>query len=164
MQKQDKRKHYDVWADGSAFNNGRYMGAGWVIYLGNQKLASKYNAITTPIRGTSLLAEINAAELALLDIPDNAVVTLHTDCEEVIKFLKDPKIPLKRKGKVKHRESTNEAFTRLFNAAAKLGHLEVLKTNDKIDVTHAQAHGLAQTGATEAKKRAQLKKKTPPIN
>jgi ribonuclease HI len=158
MQKQDKREKYDVWADGSAFNHGRYMGAGWVIFHGTQKIKSKYKAITTPIRGTSLLAEINAAELALADIPADAVVTLHTDCEEVIKFLKDPHVSVTRKGKAKHRESTIEAFRRLFNAAAKLKEVSVLKTNDKIDLTHKLAHGLAQTGAVEAKKMSQKAK------
>ena len=141
------KRHFDVYTDGSAFSDGRQMGAGWVVYEGDKKRGAYSQPVLTPKKGSSTLAEINAATLGLLSIPEGANATLHSDCEAVLSYLRQGNTNSAYNSNNEHKQEINLAVTELFGAAARLGKLELVKSNDKCDDRLREAHNLAQHAA-----------------
>jgi ribonuclease HI len=164
MENTGNKKHYHIWVDGSALNCGQYMGAGWVIKDDKTKVAkSGHNAINKPQSGNSIIAEAKAAEMALLEVPSESVVTLHTDCKMVMDILDNKKqIKKKSNNSSKSRKKTIDALTSLFNTIEEQKvDVRPVKTTDK-DPNLLLAHKLAQTGAEKAKSNRDPRSFTPP--
>ena len=164
MENNTNRQHYHIWVDGSALNSGQYMGAGWVIVSdkNDQKPVMGHKSIDLPISGNSIIAEAKATELALLSIPNNSLVTLHTDCKMVMDILENKKkMKNKNNNSSKTRKKTLDALSSLFNTIQKQ-HVFIMpvKTNDT-DPNLLMAHNLAQQGATQAKANRAPKLSTP---
>jgi len=139
------RNHFNVYSDGS-YRRGN-MGAGWVIYQDENKVASWACPVAKPAVGSSTLAELNAARLALASIPLSAHVTLHMDCAYVIEKLEQRHENPDVGGQDKYRAAAEKALRGLFAEAARHQSLTVVKANDRVDKRMREAHDLASEGA-----------------
>jgi ribonuclease HI len=150
---ESKRRFFDIWTDGCALSNGKHMGAGYIIYEHDKIHAAGSEAIITKGVGSSTLAEISAATIALTKIPANAFVTLHSDSLDVLRELQK-RTGLQAIGKQlsPKKKKKAEALNTLFTAAARHQNIDTKKTNDKHDANLKQAHCLAREGADKAKK------------
>lgn len=147
------QQEFEIWIDGSAMENGRFMGAGWVVCDHQTHHYTEYSsALARQHKGSSTIAEIEAAKLALLTIPAGAVVKLHTDCLAVMDILQAPTWPQKlARNASKARQILGDTLTGLFQSKAdkKLTVIPV-KTSDD-DPHLKEAHYLAQEGAIKTK-------------
>jgi ribonuclease HI len=140
------RAFHELFVDGSAFRDGRDMGAGWVIRRNDGTISEHAQAVMEPHKGSSVLAEITAAQLALLSIPEGSVVTLHSDCMKVVNILQTGE-----RGRERTR-AISDAITGLFAAAARHV-LTTVYSSDAKNSLMRSAHHLAREGAMEAQQR-----------
>lgn len=147
------QQEFEIWIDGSAMDGGRFMGAGWVVCDRQTNNYTEYSSALGPHhKGSSTIAEIEAAKLALLTIPAGAVVKLHTDCLAVMDILQAQSWPKKlARNASKARKKLGDTLTGLFKSKAekKLTVIPVKTTDD--DPHLKEAHYLAQEGAMKAK-------------
>lgn len=144
------RSHFDVYADGSY--KSRSMGAGWVVYKDNQKILDRSVPLIATHKGTSTLAEISAAHLALASIPRSASVTLYTDCQTIVDLMNNRHNGPVSIGQDKHKGNTDRAIKALFAAAACHQAVNVVMERDVAGSRLREAHHLAQSGAERAEK------------
>jgi ribonuclease HI len=141
-------RSFHVWADGSARNEGRHMGAGWVIVETTpgreRELRRDSVKVTEPVQnGTSVFAELAAATGALNAVPAGSRVRLHLDCAVVVETLQTGTIE-RHLGAPKRHADMRIAASKLFNAVARHEKVEVVQASDKYDQTLRAAHHLAK--------------------
>ena len=146
---------YEIWTDGCALEEGRYMGAGWVIHKNGAPFTKSSVPLPAAAKGSSMQAELRAAFLAVSSIPAGSAVRLYTDCEYILNGLGPNGGKLSRR--VETRGGETARITRdLFNLAANCASLTVTRATDqdrdeRMRQHMRAAHNQARTGADAAR-------------
>lgn len=108
-------RRYDIWCDGSA---AVHMGAGWLVKSHQNSMRAGSIRITCAeiAKPDSGYAEIRACTLALEQVTNPSVITVHTDHKDIGRCLRDASLPIREREKNRHLVN---AFNQLMSAARK---------------------------------------------
>lgn len=142
-----RAQNYSVWVDGSSYDGGHRLGAGWVVRQGGRYLRGVAMPITLKGAGNPTIAEIEAVSAALLSLPRKSRVVVHTDCQAVLYHLEagrteyqNPSTTSRRRQKLYH------SLTGLFDAVARHWQVQIIKVTQE-DSRLKEAHNFARIGA-----------------
>jgi ribonuclease HI len=155
MQKQGKRLNdlhprglYTAFVDGSVFDGGVHVGAGWVIECTDtgKIVESGSRRVSEASRGTSSIAEIYAAASALNAIAAGSVINLHSDDHDLCNVLQNRSLS-ERIIRNNPRPSLQQGYRDLFNAVSRHTAVNAIKTHVDDYPQMRMAHNLAREGA-----------------
>lgn len=138
---------YDIWTDGSADGEGSDMGAGWIVLDERNERKEYASPIMAPRHGSSDIAEIVAATMALCCIPGNSEVILHTDSRHLMHYFNEQSQPAGNGNHSDIRKKLYGALGEFFTAASRHTRITILKTSETSDSLLRQAHHRAQEAA-----------------
>ena len=154
---------YSIWSDGSANPVGRFMGAGWVVETEQgvkrafQRSLAEYNL------GSSDIAEILSATLALQSVPLKSDITLFTDSQNLIRLFNHVSgIDIARNTSSQRRIKHQEALNKLFSLAFRHQSVKMQYASAEADDNLQQAHDNARAASDEAEKLSFPQKKAAP--
>ena len=142
-------KKYDVWCDGSFRHARNILGSGWVVRADNGEPAedavSMEGLDDESLPHGSDIAELLAVRCALSGIPENSIVDLRIDCQNVLDWLKAGEIRNKSKKAVPFLMEQFDHACSLVNAMSEVNFIKVSSSGQ--NPQHARAHQLSRAPA-----------------
>ena len=139
-------KKYDIWCDGSFRQARNSLGSGWLVRAGNDEptehAVSMEGLDEKSFPHGSDIAELLAVRCALSGVPENSIVDIRIDCQNVLDWMKAGEIRNKAKKAVPLLMEQFEHARSLVDSMSEVNFIKVSSSGQ--NPHHARAHQLSR--------------------